>query len=98
MKNLLIIQQNDFSGIISMHPSTMQPLCTHVDKLVTSNSQICFPAPYLSSHAKYSNMPNMPRSPLLDDTQCRTRGGGGGGGGYVSSEEAVTALKNSRTI
>ena len=77
MKNLLIIQQNDFPGIISMLPSKMQPLCTHVDKLVTSNSQICFPAPYLSSHAKYSDMPNMPWSPLLDDTQCQTRGGEG---------------------
>ena len=60
MKNFLIMQENEFSGTISMFPSTMQPLCTHVDKLVTSNFQICFPAPYLSLHAKYSNMPNMP--------------------------------------
>ena len=51
MKNLLIMQENEFSGTISMYPSTNQPLCTHVDKLVTSNFQICFPAPYLSLHA-----------------------------------------------
>ena len=44
-----------------MYPSTMQPLCTHVDKLVSSNFQICFAAPYLSLHAKYCHMPNMPR-------------------------------------
>ena len=50
----------------------MQPLCTHVDKLVTSNFQICFPAPYLSLHTKYSHMPNMPRgrtSPV-SPTEC----------------------------
>ena len=61
MENLLIMQEDEFSGIISMYPSTVQPLCTHVDKLVTSNLQIGFPAPYLSLHAKYSHMPNMPR-------------------------------------
>ena len=61
MKNLLIVQENEFSGTISMYPSTVQPLCTHVDKLATSNFQICFPAPYLSLHAKHSHMPNMPR-------------------------------------
>ena len=63
MKNLLIMQENEFSGTISIYPSTMQPLCrpTHVDKLVTGNFQICLPAPYLSVHAKYSHMPNMPR-------------------------------------
>ena len=62
MKKLLIRQENEFSGTISMYPSTMQPLCTHVDKLVTSNFQICFPFPYLNGlHAKYSHMPNMPR-------------------------------------
>ena len=57
MKNLLIMQENEFSGTISIYLSTMQPLCrpTHVDKLVTSNFQICFPAPYLSLHAKYSH-------------------------------------------
>ena len=57
MKNVLIMQENEFSGIISIYPSTMQPLCrpTHVDKLGTSNFQICFPAPYLSLHAKYSH-------------------------------------------
>ena len=57
IKNLLIMQENEFSGTISIYPSTMQPLCrpTHVDKLVTSNFQICFPAPYLSLHAKYSH-------------------------------------------
>ena len=32
-----------------------------VDKIVTSNFQICFPAPYLILHGKYSHMPNMPR-------------------------------------
>ena len=48
MKNLLIMQENEFSGTKSMYPSTMQHICTHVDKLVTSNFQICFPAPYLS--------------------------------------------------
>ena len=61
MKNLLIMQENEFSGTISMYPSTVQPFCTHVDKLATSNLQICFPAPYLSLHAKYSHMPNMTR-------------------------------------
>ena len=60
MKNLLIIREIEFSGTLSIYPSTMQPLCAHVDKLVTSNFQICFPAPYLSLHAKYSHMPNMP--------------------------------------
>ena len=39
----------------------MRPLCTHLDKLVTNNFQICFPVPYLSLHAKYSHMQNMPR-------------------------------------
>ena len=61
MKNLLIMQENEFSGTIYMYPSTVQPLCTHVNKLVTSNLQICFPAPYLSLHAKYSYILNMPR-------------------------------------
>ena len=61
MTNLLIMQENEFSGTIYMYPSTVQPLCTHVNKLVTSNLLICFPAPYLSLHAKYSYMPNMPR-------------------------------------
>ena len=51
-----------------MYPSTMQPLCTHVNQLVTSNFQICFPAPYLSLHAKYEGLDG---------------GGGGGGGGGV---------------
>ena len=59
MKNLLIMQESEFSGTISMYPSTMQPLCTHVDRLVTSNFQICFPATYLSLDAKYSHMPNI---------------------------------------
>ena len=36
MKNLLIMQEIEFSGTISMYPSTMQPLCTRADKLVTS--------------------------------------------------------------
>ena len=48
MKNLLFMQENEFSGATSMYPSTMQPLYTHLNKLVTSNFQICFPAPYLS--------------------------------------------------
>ena len=61
MKNLLIMQENEFSGTIYMYPSTVQPLCTHVNKLVTSYLLICFPAPYLSLYAKYSYMPNMPR-------------------------------------
>ena len=47
MKNLLFLQENEFSGTTSMFPSTMQSLCTHVNKLVTSDFQICFPAPYL---------------------------------------------------
>ena len=55
------MQENEFSGTQSMYPSTVQQLSTHVDKLVTSNLQIFFPAPYLSLHAKYSHMPNMPR-------------------------------------
>ena len=59
MENLLIMQEDEFSGTISMYLLTVQPI--HVDKLVTSNLQICFPAPYLSLHAKYSHMPNMPR-------------------------------------
>ena len=33
------MQENEFSGKISMYPSTMQSLSTHVDKLVTSNSK-----------------------------------------------------------
>ena len=61
MKKILIMQVNEFSGTISMHPSTMQPVCTHVDKLVTSDFKLCFPAPYLSLHAKYCHMQNMPR-------------------------------------
>ena len=64
MKNLLIMQENESSGTISIYPSTMQPLCrlTHVDKLVTSNFQICFPAPYLSLHAKYSHCRTCPEA------------------------------------
>ena len=61
MKNLLFMQENEFSGATSKYTSTMQPWYTHVNKLVTSNFQICFPAPYLSLHAKHSHMPNMPR-------------------------------------
>ena len=61
MKNLLIMQGNESSGTITMHPSSMQPLRTHVDKLVTSNFQLCFPAPHLSLYAKYSHMSNMPQ-------------------------------------
>ena len=61
MKNLLFMQENELSGATSMYPSTMQPLCTHVNTLVTSNFQICFPASYVTLHAIYSHMPNMPR-------------------------------------
>ena len=61
MKNLQIMQENEFSVTIWIYPSTMQHLSTHLDKLVTSNFQICFPAPYLSLHAKYSHLRNMPR-------------------------------------
>ena len=61
MKKTLIMQENEFSGTISMYPSTMQPFCAHVDKLVASNFQICFPAPFLRLHAKYSHMPNISR-------------------------------------
>ena len=63
-KGILIMQENEFSGAISMYHSTMQALCTHVNKLVASNFKICFPAPYLSLHAKYSHMPNMPEAEL----------------------------------
>ena len=60
------MQENEFSGTISIYPSTMQPLCrpTHVDKLVTSNFQICFPAPYLSLNAKYSLCRTCPKAKL----------------------------------
>ena len=59
------MQENEFSGTISMYLSTMQPLRTHVDKLVTSNFQTCFPAPYLSLHAKYSHVPRGRTRPVL---------------------------------
>ena len=60
------MQENEFSGTISIYPSTMQQLCrpTHVDKLVTSNFKICFPAPYLSLHAKYSHCRTCPEAKL----------------------------------
>ena len=52
MKDLLIMQENEFSGTISMYTlHNAASMCTHVDKLVTSNFQICFPAPYLCLHA-----------------------------------------------
>ena len=35
----------------------MQLLYTHVNKLVTGDVQICFPAPYFNLHARYSHMP-----------------------------------------
>ena len=54
MKNLLVIQENELLITKSMHPSKMRPLYTHVNKLVTSDVQICFPAPYLNLYAKYS--------------------------------------------
>ena len=61
MEILLVIQENEFSLTKSMHPLKMQLLYTHANKPVTSVVQICFPAPYLYLHAKYSHMPNMPR-------------------------------------
>ena len=61
MKKLLVIQENEFSITKSMHPSKMQPLFTHVNKLVTNDIQIRFRTPYLNPHAEYSHMPNMPR-------------------------------------
>ena len=51
MENLLVIQENKFLVTKSKHPSNMQPLYTRVNKLVTSDVQICFPAPYLYLHA-----------------------------------------------
>ena len=66
------MQENEFSGTISILPFN-----THVDKLVTSNFQTCFPAPYLSLHAKHSRMPSMRGSRNF-------RQGGGGGAGYRS--------------
>ena len=42
----------------------MQPLYTHVNTLVTSDFQICFPALYLNLHAKYSHMTNIPGAVL----------------------------------
>ena len=59
MENLLVIQENEFSVTKSTHPSKMQPLYTRVNKLVTSDVQICFPALYLNLHAKYSYIPKM---------------------------------------
>ena len=59
MENLLVIQEDEVLITKSMHPSKMQPLYTRVNKLVTSDVQICFPAPYLNLHAKYSHIPNM---------------------------------------
>ena len=61
MKNILIMQETEFSGTISMYPSTMQPLCTHVDKVVTSNFQICFQLHILVYMLNYSHMPNAPQ-------------------------------------
>ena len=49
----------------------MQLLYTQANKPVTSDVQICFPAPYLKLHAKYSHMPKMPQgqtSPSLPYT------------------------------
>ena len=60
MDHLLVIQEIEFSVTKSMHPSKLQPFYTHVNTLVTSDVEICFPAPYLNLHAKYSHMPNMP--------------------------------------
>ena len=50
-----------------MHPSKMQPLYTLVNKLVTTDVQICFPTPYHNRHAKYSHMPNMPQGRTSPD-------------------------------
>ena len=60
MENLLVIQENKFSVTKSMHPLKMQLMYTHANKLVTSDVQVCFPAPHLNLHAKYSHMPNLP--------------------------------------
>ena len=51
MENLLLIQENEFSPTKLMHPLKVQLLYTHASKLVTSDVQICFPAPYLNLHA-----------------------------------------------
>ena len=67
MENLFVIQENEFSVAESMHHSQMQPLYTNVNKLVTIDVQISFPAPYLNLHAKYSHMPNMPRGRTSPD-------------------------------
>ena len=63
MKNLLIMQENEFSGTISIYPSTMQLLCrpTHVGKLVTSNFQICFPAHILVYMLNIATAEHAPR-------------------------------------
>ena len=44
-----------------MYPLKTQLLYTHANTLATSEVQICFPAPHLNLHAKYSYIPNMPR-------------------------------------
>ena len=85
MKNLLIIQQNDFSG-------------NHCVLMLTNSSQVI---------PKYVFQPHI-LVHMLNIATCRTcpglpywmthSAGPGGGGGYVSSEEAVTALENLRTI
>ena len=51
IENLLVIQENEFPVTKSIHPLKMQLLCTHANKLVTRDVQICFQAPYLSLHA-----------------------------------------------
>ena len=48
MKNLPIMQVKEFFGTISMYTSTMQPLCTHVDKLSTAQVIFkCVSQPYI---------------------------------------------------
>ena len=35
IRNLLIMQENEFSGTISMYPSTLQPLCTNWSQIIS---------------------------------------------------------------
>ena len=73
MKNFLFIQENELSGATLMYPSTMQPLYTHVNKLVTSN----LISKYVSQLHILVYMQNQARRKQL---QIGVGGGGGGGG------------------
>ena len=59
------MQENEFTVTKSTDPLNMQLLYAHANKLVTSDVQICFAAPYLNLHAKYSHMLNMPGYELV---------------------------------